>query len=320
MLGLLFLLLVGLLLAIALTTVTMMHRLTHPPRKTYAWAVSRSRPGTPAELPEPRGFEPLLLNLAGRELPAWRIPCDNPIGPLVVYTPGWGDSRLGVLPRLGPLLSRVSEVIAWDPPGLGEGAGTCDLGVSEPRLLAALVEQRVDADPSLGQRGIVLFGASLGAGVSIVVAASERGAPRTAFHSAFSERARGMIVGVIAEAPYRLAPTPAHNVMRLSALPHAINGCAAFWLLGLFRGSAGWRGFDRAEHARSLACPLLVLHPERDEVSPLEDGRAIAGAAARGRLEVIEGGAHNTLWTDEATRDATVRAVAGYLDDLRAGR
>lgn len=320
MLGLLFLLLVGLVLAIALTTITMMHRLTHPPRKTYAWAVSRSRPGTPAELPEPRGFEPLLLNLAGRELPAWRIPCDNTTGPLVIFTPGWGDSRLGVLPRLGPLLSRASEVIAWDPPGLGEAEGTCDLGTSEPRLLAALIEQRVESDPSLADRGIVLFGASMGAGVSIVVAASDPGAARSPFHAALSERARGAIFGVIAEAPYRLAPTPAHNVMRLSALPHAINGPVAFWLLGLFRGSPTWRGFDRAEHARSLACPLLVLHPELDEVSPPADGRAIAEAAPNGRLALIAGGAHNTLWTDDATRGATAEAVGGFLDGLCAGR
>jgi pimeloyl-ACP methyl ester carboxylesterase len=318
MIGLLLLLLVGLVPSVTLMTVLMMHRLTHPPRKTYAWAVSRSKPGTPMELPSARAFEAVLLKLGGRELPGWRIVGDDPRGPLVVHTPGWGDSRLGVLPRLEGFLARASAVLTWDPPGLGDAEGTCDLGVSEPRLLAELVEREIEGDPSLVDRGIVLFGSSLGGSVSIVTAASRDVAPATAFHARLSERARAAIRGVLAEAPYRLAPTPAHNVMELSGLPHRVNGALAFWLLGLTRGGPAWRGFDRALHAANLGCPLLVVHPELDEVSPLEDGQAIAAAVpgGRGRLAVIAGGSHNTLWTDEATRGETVRAVRGFFDEI----
>ncbi|MFM9959217.1 MAG: hypothetical protein ACKVZJ_14225 [Phycisphaerales bacterium] len=369
MLGLILLLLIGALTAFALTTLMMMHRLTHPPGKTYAWAVSRGKPGTPMELPQPRAFEPRTLQLrapAGRhtiECPAWYIPCDHPDGPLVIFTPGWGDSKLGVLPRLAPLVSRASAVLAWDPPGFGEAPGTCGLGVTEPALLAEIIEQQLTADPGFRRRGIVLFGSSLGAGVSIVAAgggldradhpdrAPSRAAPSdgsarfavTPSASASAALRRG---GVIAEAPYREAPTPARNVMRLSGMPHRLNTPVAFALLAWMirpRGGFGdlfaaliwgWRGYDRALHARRLNCPLMVLHPGQDEVSPVPDGEAIARAAGAfhaattgvlpdhraspGRLVIVPGAAHNSLWTDEATRPAAEAAVTAFLDEIAA--
>ncbi len=348
MIGLALLLLLGLLTALALSTLLTMHRLTHPPRKTYAWAVSRGKPGTPAELTPPRAFEPAVLRVGGRDLPAWRILGDDPDGPLIIHTPGWGDSRLGVLPRLHALTPYASRILSWDPPGLGDAEGVCHLGILEPRLLGEIIDQEAEADATLAQRGVVLFGSSLGAGVSIVAAAdslqdSATGAAR--FGVRLSDPARQALSspksGVIAEAPYREAITPARNVMRLSAMPFAINGPVAFALLpGLLAGRAldilaawvwGWRGYDRALHARHLRCSLLVLHPELDEVSPLDDGKAIAAAAERrgGRsaelgdaapafvqFAVVPGGAHNTLWTDESTKDGTTRAVRSFLARL----
>ena len=299
MVGLAGLLLLGLVCAIGLSTVTMVHKLRHPPRKTYAWAVAKNRPGTPAELDTPRAFEEIALDLLGRKLPAWVIDGDVAEGPLVIFTPGWGDSRVGVLPRLGPLLRHASRVVAWDPPGLGEAEGICLLGVHEPVLLAEIVRQFGD------HRGVVLSGSSLGAGVSIVAAArlgESEGTPH--------------ILGVIAEAPYRLPWTPAFNVMRLSALPWRVPGPLAFFFMGLRDGNPLWRGFDRAAAAARLTVPLLVLHGEDDEVSPLADGRAIAEAADsndRGELRTIPRGQHNNLWTEPALSELADLAVHRFL-------
>ncbi len=339
MLGLVSLLLIGALTAVALMSVTMGHRLLNPPRKTYAWAVSRSMAGTPMELGEARRFEARLVSAGGMELPGWWVPGDDAGGPVVIFTPGWGDSRLGVLPRLGALVGRVSGVLAWEPPGFGEAEGTCGLGVTEPALLAGLIERELAADPSLGARGVVLFGSSLGAGVSIVTAAGRRaGEPRmTRYSVCLSAEASAAVRGVIAEAPYRLAQTPARNVMRLSGLPYRLNGALVFAVLGVFlsaRGGMvealrglveGWRGFDRALHARGVRCPVLVLHPGADEVSPVEDGEVIAREAgaetgrALGRLVVVAGAGHNTMWTEEATRSAAAEAVGRFLDEVRSG-
>jgi pimeloyl-ACP methyl ester carboxylesterase len=43
--------------------------------------------------------------------------------------------------------------------------------------------------------------------------------------------------------------------------------------------------------ARNLACPVLVIHGDRDRITPLRDGRALARLAGAG-LEVVAGGGH----------------------------
>jgi len=43
--------------------------------------------------------------------------------------------------------------------------------------------------------------------------------------------------------------------------------------------------------ARNLDCPVLVIHGDRDKITPLRDGRALA-RIGRGKLEVIRGAGH----------------------------
>jgi len=51
--------------------------LTHPPRRTYASAVARGRPGAPDELPNGgRVYESWLLSSRGLSLPVWDMPGD----------------------------------------------------------------------------------------------------------------------------------------------------------------------------------------------------------------------------------------------------
>jgi pimeloyl-ACP methyl ester carboxylesterase len=77
--------------------------------------------------------------------------------------------------------------------------------------------------------------------------------------------------------------------------------------------------FDRAAQARELACPLLVIHGEQDEVCPVEDGRAIAGAAQDSTLVVIPGAGHHGLWTTPESAERCRGAVETFVDRLRAG-
>ncbi|MEX2219497.1 MAG: hypothetical protein WD749_12155 [Phycisphaerales bacterium] len=291
--------------------------LTHPPRRTYGGAVARGMPGDPSELDPARAFSAWVLrDRGGRELPVWDLPGDDPAGPVVILTHGWGDSRIGGLARVGALAPVASRLILWDLPGQGEAPGVCRLGGTESGALRALIgtirgEQRAGAAAG---PPLVLYGWSLGAGCSIEVAASDGG-----------------IAGVIAESPYRLRGTPARNVLAARGLPHR-------WTLGpalvvaLLRGedaaSSGTRGdrpvapappFDRAAHAARLPCPLVVIHGGQDRVSPVEDGRAIAGAAPGGRLVEIEGGGHNDLWTDPRFAEECTRAARVFILALAAG-
>lgn len=303
--GLVILLSVGLAIAAALVLWLTIWRLRHPPRKTYAWAIARNRPGDPSELDAPRAFTDHELALdahrPGERSPIWDIEGDAPAGPIVIFTPGWGDSRIGVLPRLRGFAPHASRIIVWDPPGHGDAPGRCALGTREPAMLAALAQHAFETHG----KPIVIAGSSLGGGVSIVTASSHGDAIP--------------IVGVIAEAPYCLPWTPARNVMRLAGYPYRWNIGPAFGLLGIRLG--GWRTFDRAEWAKRLACPLLVIHGTEDEVCPLQDGRDIADAAPQSELVTIDGRSHNDLWVDDEPRTAeAVRRFMLALDPLACAR
>lgn len=279
--GLLQLLALGLVIAILMAALYAGWMLTHPPRRTYASAVARARPGDPSELPAPRPFSTWQFEHDGAAFPIWDIPGDDPRGPVILMTHGWADSRLGALQRLGPVLPVASRILAWDLRGHGEATGLCRLGTREVEDLVALIDHIRAGDPA---RPVVLFGWSLGAGVSIAAAARPEISPH--------------ITGVIAEAPYRLPWTPARRVMHARGLPYRANLPIAFFVLGLLLGAGPrWRNFDRARHAARLRCPLLVLHGEHDAICPVEDGRAIA-EARHGTLAVIPHGGHNNLWTE----------------------
>jgi len=311
-LGLLTLLLQGLALCVIAGVGYTVYALTHPPRRTYAHAVARGRPGHPDELPrlpsgQPRPFEQWSFKSRGLELPVWDItgdlnandaPLDASLEdrPILVMTHGWGDSRVGALTRAVPLLPICSRIIMWDLPGHGEAKGRCSMGTREPDDLLALLQQL-----ALTNHRVVLFGWSLGAGVSIVAAT----------------RFVGTVAGVIAEAPYRVSQTPARNVLKIRELPYRWNVPPAFWLIGMDVGvGPRWSGFDRADHAGRLKCPLLVIHGRDDRVCPIEDGRAIARAGPGTLVEIADAG-HHGLWTEPASSAVCTSAVRDFLKSLR---
>jgi len=267
--------------------------LTHPPRRTYAAAVSRGRPGDPTELTTgPRKFETWMLRTGGLELPVWDIPGDDPSGPVVILTHGWADSRIGGLVRVGALAPDASRTLIWDMPGHGEAPGICQLGTVEVDHLLALIEHVRPTD-------LVLMGWSLGAGVSIAAARELRESH--------------IQVSVIAEAPYRLAPTPAANVLRARGLPVLSVIAPSFGLLRVILGSrlAASR-FDRAGLARDLSARTLVLHGAEDIVCPEQDGRDIA-AASGGRFVSIPDAGHNDLWTQPESLAKCTQVVHEFI-------
>jgi pimeloyl-ACP methyl ester carboxylesterase len=297
--GLAVLLLVGLLIALVAATWYTVHMLTHPPRRTYASALARNRAGDPGELDAgPRGkhrWSAWNLRWRNLDLPVWDIEGDKPDGPVIILSHGWGDSRIGGLTRTPALAAFASRLILWDMPGHGEAPGTCSLGNYEVESLLALVDR-------VGSPAI-LYGWSLGAGVSIAAAAR-------------LDPAR--VSAVIAEAPYRLPQTPARNVLRSFGLPWRINLPLALTILGVRFGiGPKWRGFDRAELAAGLRVPLLVIHGAQDDICPVQDGRDIA-QAAKGPHEMIEldDAGHHSLWTDAKSSEGCAAAVDRFLSAL----
>lgn len=301
MLGLLGLLAIGLFVAWTASVIHIMVVLTHPPRRGYAWAVARSRASEPGELPLPLTHTSWMFRWRGMEFEVWDIEGGAQEGPSIVMIHGWGESRVMSLSRVQAIAPPTRRIIAWDLPGHGEAPGICRLGTAEVDAVVTLLDELACHD----DRPVVLFGWSLGAGVAIAAAMLR---PQR-------------VSRVIAEAPYRIPPTPARNVLRLMRMPYRATLPPAMWMLGLvFAGSPRWRGrggrpgFDRAELAAKVACPLLVLHGGNDDVCPVEDGRAIAEAAPHGECVVLEGGAHQSLWEDAHTAEKCLAAVRRFLE------
>ncbi|MCB9846391.1 MAG: alpha/beta hydrolase [Phycisphaeraceae bacterium] len=311
MLGLVILLGVGLVIAWFAGVIWTIRLLTHPPRRTFAWAVSKGLPSDPSEADPSREFDAFTFRTPdGRgEFAAWSIAGEDPTGPIAIFTHGWGESRQAVIPRLDALAPVCSRIFAWDLPGHGESSGACHLGARESRPLHTLIGLALGAgdlprdrsEPSVTSarnRAVVLVGFSLGAGVSLDVA---RNGDRR-------------VVGVIAEAPYRLPVTPARNVLSMRRLPHRATLRPAVAWLGLrFVRDPRWPGFDRAEIAAGIRCPVLVLHGDADAVCPSRDGADIARAAPGGALASISQGAHTSLWTEDTTRRAAIEATTEFL-------
>lgn len=304
MVGVIGLLAAGLALAWAVSVATTVRRLVRPPRRGYGSQVSRGLPGDPSELARSRRFDEWTHTSAdGVRTPVWTIDGDDPGGVTVVFCHGWGESRHAVLARVEALAARCARIIAMDLPGHGESsARESPLGTREHELVKELVD---GLDEGARERGVVLHGFSLGAGVCLRAAAEMSGDV---------SGAAGGIAGVIAESPYRLHWTPAERVTRASGVPTTGIVRPALWWVGWRRGD-GWRGFDRAEIARRVGCAVLVVHGAEDGVSPVEDGRAIA-EAARGEIVEIAGARHNDLWTTHASESGA--AAAGFLE--RAAR
>jgi pimeloyl-ACP methyl ester carboxylesterase len=59
-------------------------------------------------------------------------------------------------------------------------------------------------------------------------------------------------------------------------------------------------------------CPVLVVHGDKDRISPLRSGRALAEATA-GALVVVEGGGHIVLARDPVKVNLLIREFAGAL-------
>jgi len=273
-----------------------MYALTHPPRKTFAWAISRNKPSDPSQRSEPVAFEQWSFTSRGLSFPVWDMPGQTRSGPIVIFTTGWSDSRLGALDRLDAFLPWASRIIAWDMPGHGDSPGICTLGAKEANDLLRLIQIISEQDDS----PIVLYGWSLGAGVSIEAAA----------------RTDVPIAAVIGEAPYQWPWTPARSVLRLRNLPWRSNLRPALALLGLaFLGDPFWKRFDRVALAARLTCPLLILHSEHDEICPVNDGRAIAANASAHLFVELHACTHNDLWSSP-DRETANEAVAAFLQDI----
>lgn len=286
MLGFLILFAAAAALLLALGTIAVVLRLTHPPRFTYAVALARRVPSSPTDLRLEFSIRELRLS-DNHTTPAWVIHGRDESGPVVVITHGWGDSRYGALEWVELLAPYASAIVTYDLRGMGESsAPACHLGTTEIDDLVIILTQ-LGAD-----RPIVLFGASMGVGISIAAAA--RAAAKGNQH----------VIGVVGDGGYRHGMEPIVGYFKAQQWPvlpfyYPIGA----WLSLVY---ATHSQFDRARHARGLACPLLLLHGTDDPICPIASAREIIAAVPPGspdspRARIVEfpGGTHLDLITHD---------------------
>jgi fermentation-respiration switch protein FrsA (DUF1100 family) len=74
--------------------------------------------------------------------------------------------------------------------------------------------------------------------------------------------------------------------------------------------------FDNLRKVPDLACPLLVIHAEHDEIIPPSMGRRVFDAAHEPKHWTLVPGGHNDF--DDVSTDAYVAAWRSFLDSLPA--
>lgn len=300
LIGLIQLLSIGFGIYLFLMILYTMWGLTHPHRQSYASAVHRNTPGDPSELEEPIEFEERTITGSKGDLSLWVIKGNDPQGPRIVMSHGWGSGKLGALKRIEPIVEHSSQIIVWDLPGHGDSAGISNLGATEHHELARILSEFDDDRPN------ILYGWSMGSGVSLACA---------------NQSLDLKIAGVICESPYIDPFTPARNVLRLRGIPYRLNIKPAIWLLGvLFGVGSKWKGFNRQRLAADLNIPLLILHGVQDPVCPVADADIIAQGARDAEMIQVADAGHNNLWTDEIYREQMIQAISAFItrEDIRS--
>ncbi|MEM7621812.1 MAG: alpha/beta fold hydrolase [Planctomycetota bacterium] len=258
-------------------------RLVAPPRRTYAWAISRGVPGDPHEAFGVT-FESVERRLdGGPRVPVWEIAGDAAAGPVVIVSHGWGSGRVEMLGRAKMLRSVASRVVLWDLPGHGESGGLCTLGSRETRLLDRLATDAVERFA----RPVVLYGWSLGAEISIRAAAG-----------------RSDIAGLVVDGVYASGWVPAKRLLAERGVPWGATLGPALAVIGTAFGLRPARRFFRmTDVCEGVSAPVLMLHGARDQVAPIDAAERIA--AARGwRIEIDADAGHATAW-DALSAEAT---------------
>ncbi len=296
--GLLILFIVALIVIVVAGTLSLIHHMQQPKRLTYGVMLAHRRPTDPAEL----GFEAEERSFRfvdGTQSPAWIVKGRRAGGPTIIVSHGLADSRYGSLIRLPALTPMASRVVLYDLRGHGDStAKKTTLTAREPEDLMQVINEVDDGSP------VVLMGHSMGAGISMIVAAHEQ--ERTDGH-------RCRVAGVICEGGYRWPMETIAGYLKERGWPVY----PFLWLTG--RHLSFWLGitrksFDRVGYAQRLACPLLMINGDADTISPLASAREVTAAAARGTMVVIAGGTHGNLPT--AFADQYASAIASFLETL----
>ncbi|MBI4557174.1 MAG: alpha/beta hydrolase [Candidatus Hydrogenedentes bacterium] len=225
--------------------------------------------------PESNGwpYEDLNLSVEGETTSAWFLPLEHARG-AVLYSHGNGGNLADRLEVLEIFRGLGFEVLAYDYGGYGGSTGK----PSERRCYndGRAMWRYLTEDRRIKPERIVLFGESLGCGVSVQLATEVQ--PRA----------------VILLSPFLSVAEMARK--RMPLLPMRL----------LVRHK-----FDNVSKIPQVRCPLLIVHSPTDEIAPYRHGRALFAAANEPKQFLdIQGGHNDGLF---ASADTFSKGVNEFL-------
>jgi alpha-beta hydrolase superfamily lysophospholipase len=239
----------------------------HPPRRLHG-----KTPRTGLGIP----FERVRLRARdGVGLSAWYVPAPEAGSPkgVVILCHGYHGNRARMLPHLEFLHRAGYAVLMFDWRAHGwSGGKMVTFGSTEPDDLMAALDW-VQARPEIAHLPLALFGESMGASVSLLVAAVE------------TERVKA----VVADSPYARFDRAVEGRMKLAFG----NTAATLVIPGARRVGEALLKVRCEEIAPADAMqyifprPVLLIHGQKDRLIALENSRIIA-AASPGNLTLWE--------------------------------
>ena len=242
---------------------------------------TRALDATPALARLP--YEDLELATSdGERLHGWWIPAARPPAVAhVLFFHGNGGNISHRLPHARALTDAGLDVLLFDYRGYGRSTGSPDEKGTYRDARAA--REALLARPGVEPAAVVYLGESLGGAVAVELAVEHPPAALVLQSSFTSLRA-------MARLHYPVVPAV--------AVPDA---------------------YPTIDRIARVACPVLVVHGDRDDIVPAGHGRALF-AAARGpkRLEIVPGAGHNDLL--DVAGGEYGGTIAGWLREAGVAR
>jgi fermentation-respiration switch protein FrsA (DUF1100 family) len=271
----------------------------HPPRRLHH-RTPRSFLGIPYERVRLRSRD-------GVPISAWYVPApenDSPRG-VVVLCHGYHGNRAMMLPYLAFLHKAGYAAVLFDWRAHGwSGGKMATFGFTEPEDLTAALDW-VSGNPDLAHLPIVLFGESMGASVSLLVAASE------------TERVKA----VVADSPYARFDRAVEGRMTLAFGP-AVAPLVTPQARRIGEAILGVRCDEIAPleaMQKIYPRPVLLIHGQADRLIAPENSRLIADASpGKVTLWEVPGAAH--VQSVYVMGDEYGRRVTEFLRDALSSR
>jgi len=237
-----------------------------------------------------------IPNASGKSLEAWHIPGRGEL-PLVLLFHGYAATKSTLLSAALVFTQLGYRTLLVDFYGSGgsSGSGTT-IGVKEADDVMAAFNYAKRAWP---RRKIVLYGSSMG-GAALLRGVALGGVKPD---------------GIIIEAVFDSLLNTGKNRFRAMGLPPSpFSELLLFW--GSVQQGLNFFSHNPAEYAAKVECPALVLHGEKDARVTLADARRISAALGKhGRFVAFSSVPHMAIV--DARRDDWIKAVAGFLQELR---